>query len=167
MDSYIVIKQLTKVLFEPEDRRLKSIINELNTSNKKLKTLTTDGFLYGGQFYRASSGTTTVLSAGQAKNTLDFSLNGEMERWFKDHRIITNDASMIRQILWKLLKPCNTEVHIRNALPECLVNLIPHLKTHPRTSEAGYTLREDERAWRQFQKYLPKMELYSVTRLLY
>jgi hypothetical protein len=115
----------------------------------------------------ATGKSATVLAAGQAKVTLDFSLNGEMELWLKDRKIIKDDAAMIKQVLWKLLTPCQTEIHIRNALPECLVNLIQSLKSHPRTSEAGYTLMDDPRAYRQFQKYLPKMELYSVTRLLY
>jgi hypothetical protein len=161
------INALIITLFEPENRRLKGMINELNTSNKRLKTTKVDGFLYGGKLYLPTGVPTMVFAAGQSKHTLDFSLNGEMERWLKDSKVINDDASMIKQTLWKLLKPCQTDIHVRNALPECLVTLIPGLKVHPRTSEAGYTILEDTRAWRQFQKYLPKMELYSITRLLY
>lgn len=167
MDGYSTLNELISKLFEPERRRLNLVIRDLNVSNKRLKALKTDGFLYGGKFYMALNVSATIPSAGQAKPTLDFSLNGEMEQHLKDCKIIADDSAMIKQILWKLLKPCNREADIRNALPECLVPIIPSLKAHPRYTFAGYTIFEDVRAWRQFQKYLPKMELYSITRLLY
>ena len=168
MDMNSVINVVMQKLFEPEKRRLNGVIIDLNRSNKELKALKVDGFLYGGKLYMPSGVSTVALAANQAKSTLDVSLWNEMDRWVKDRKSIEDDVAMVRQMLFKLLKPCKTKREVRNALPECLVNLIQGLAAnHPRHDTAGYTLEGDERSMRQFVKFLPKMELYSVMGLLY
>jgi hypothetical protein len=162
-----LIDGLVEKLFEAERRRLAGEINELNSRNKKLKNSTIDGFMYGGDFYAPFGVAMTVVGKGQAKQTLHFQLNNEMDAWVREQKSINDDQTLIKQMLFCLLKPCQSERDIRNALPECLVSLVQGLNQHPRADEAGYTLRGDERGLRQFNKLLPKMELYSATRLLY
>lgn len=162
-----VINELLTKLFEPERRRLQSRIGELNNANQALKGSNIDGFIYAGEYYRPSKGNLTVAGPGQAKPSLHFSLNDRMVEWLADRKACTDDESLIKQTLFKLLKPCETDAHIRNALPECLVSLVQGLINHPRTDEPGWTLRGDERGMRQFNKILPKLEAYSVARLLY
>lgn len=161
-----IISALIEKLFEPEKRRLAATINDLNASNKRLKKLQFDGFLYGGKVYRPSGVSTVVMSAGQANAGLDFSLNHVMESWLRDQKIILDDQAFIKQMLFRLLKPCQSGHQVRNALPECLVGLAG-LGDSTRTDPMGFTLEGDERALRQFAKLLEKMELYAVTRLLY
>jgi len=162
-----LINELATKLFEPEVRRLLAMITTLNADNKKLKDLKVDGFLYGGQFYMPSGVSTVVLAAGQAKATLHFSLNSAMERWLKDRKTIQDDRDLIKQMLFLILKPCESEQDIRDALPECLVSLDPTLSQYERSNDHAYTISHDVRAMRQFEKFLPKMMLYSATRLLY
>lgn len=109
----------------------------------------------------------TIMALGQAKNSLDFSLNEEMECWLKDTKIINEDRDQIRQMLFLMLRTISTERELRNVLPECLVSMIDGLNKHPRMDPDGYTLRGSLRGMAQYQKLLPKIEIYSVSRLLY
>ena len=167
MDKNKLINELLETLFAPEKRRLAGVITELNKTNKQLKNLSADGFIYGGIVYMPSGVSTTVVGPGQAKNSLDFSLYDEMERWLKDSKTVFDDQSLIRQMLFLLLWPCQKNRDIRDTLPDCLVSLIPDLKQHPRSLNPGWTLDHNERARKQFDKLLPKMELYSAARLFY
>lgn len=166
MDNSKVINFVLEKLFEAEKRRLAGVILELNNSNKRLKSLTADGFLYGGQVFMPS-GVSTVVQQGVCKPTLHFTLNNTMEAWLKDEKTVKDDLCLIKQMLFRVLKPCTSDREIRNALPECLVVLVPGMGNEPRADNAGYTLRGDLRAMRQFSKLVPKMEIYSVGRLLY
>ena len=167
MDFNPLITALTNSLFEAEKRRLNSLIIDINKDNKELKSLKVDGFMYGGKFYLPTSISTTINGPGVSKSTLHVSLYKEIDRWIADSKIIKDDHDLIKQMLYRLLKPCQTNQDIRDTLPECLVKLIPSISTHPRSEEPGYTLLGDERASRQFRKLLPKMELYATTRLFY
>jgi len=167
MDKNKLVAELMEKLFEAEKRRLANVITELNRSNKLAKSLQMDGFLFGGQLYMPTGVSTTVAGPGQAKATLHFGLNDQMETWLRDQKVIRDDQDLIRQMLFRLLKSCNSEREIRSALPECLISLVQGLGKEPRADREGYTLDGDERATRQFLKLLPKMEFYSVTRLLY
>lgn len=166
MDKSNLIKSITDKLFEPEARRLASMINDLNTKNKELRAVSVDGFLYGGKLYMPSGVSTIVRSGTQSKVTLHFSLNQEMETWLWDCKIIKTDQDLIKQMLFLLLKHCTNEQDLRDTLPECLINLV-FTQPPPRRNQPGYTLEDNERAQRQFQTILPKMELYSSTRLFY
>lgn len=162
-----LIDALVKKLFEAERRRLASIITALNSRNKTLKGMTTDGFLFGGTYFLPSNVSKVVVGAGQAKPSLHFSLVPEMNAWVHDAKFVNDDQDLIRQMLFRLLKSCRNLGEVRNALPECLVGLSDVLKQYPRADEEGFTLRGDERAERQFKKLLPKMEIYSAARLMY
>lgn len=166
MDKNKFITLLMEQLFAPETRRLAIVINKLSGHNKILKRAAADGFLYGGILYMPTG---SVVTAGpnQAKTSLDLSLNSEMDTWIQDQKAIRCDQDLVKQMLFRLLKPCKSVREIRNTLPECLISLVPELNAEPRTDPAGYTLEGDERAKRQFDKLLPKIEMYSVTRFLY
>lgn len=161
------VKGLADKLFEPELRRLKNQITEMNARNKHLSNLSVDGFLFAGQFYMPSNVSTIISGPGQAKSTLHFSLNGEMEAWLRDRKIIQDDQDLIRQVLFIMLKPCQSNQAIRDVLPECLVSLIPGLGSYSRMDPEAYTILEDPRAMRQYERLLPRMMLYCATRLLY
>ena len=167
MNNNEVINLVLQKLFEAEKRRLAGIITELNSSNKRLNGHIADGFLYGGQLFMPSGVSTVVAGPGQCKPTLHFSLNNEMDAYTRDLKTVKDDHDLIRQMLFLLLKPCTNEREVRNTLPECLVSLVQGLNNEPRADNAGYTLRGDHRAMRQFAKLVPKMEIYSVGRLLY
>lgn len=166
MDHSWIINKVITALFTPEERRLSSVIAELNNKNKELKSSKVDGFLHSGKYYLPSTGQLTVPSPGQAKPSLHFSLQDEMETWMRDMKSIKDDRALVNQMLFRLLQSCRTELEIRDALPECVVSLAG-LSHHPRCHDAAYTLRGDHRAMRQYAKLMEKIQLYSVMGMLY
>lgn len=166
MNHTNLINKLMVSLFAAEERRLAAFIIELNDRNKVAQNASIDGFLYNGKAYMPSSGQLVIPSKGEAKPTLHCDLQDEMETWVKDMKSIHDDSLLVRQMLFRILQPCRSETEIRDALPECLVSMagLPH---HPRCENAGFTLRGDHRAMRQFAKLMDKIQVYSVTGMLY
>lgn len=159
------INEIVKNLFAAEARRFQGWIDKLIKQNQEaygVKEM--PGFLYGGIFYRAS-----WLGPGDwpGKKSLHHSLYPEMEALLKDREGVYRDRDFIRQTLVKLLQNCHDSEEIRNALPEGLVAMMPSLSCIKRTAEPAYTIRGDARAMRQYEKMLPKIELYSAARLIY
>lgn len=90
-----------------------------------------------------------------------------MQTHLKDRVAVKLDRDQIRQILHKLLDVCLHMEHVRDALPECLVSLVPDLAKMPRKLPQERFLQVDARLKRQFLMLLPKMEMYAVSRFLY
>jgi hypothetical protein len=161
------VAPLKEKLFEPEKRRLNAVINDVNQNNKRLKSLTTDGFLFRGQFYRPTMGTVVISPKGDPKALLHSSLIELMEKWTKDKMMILEDSSLINQILFVLLHKCVALTEIRDALPECLVSLVPRLAGLQRQYVEAYTIVDDKKAYQRFIRMLPKIEFYAATRFIY
>lgn len=167
MQRYVkgLVERLIDKLFGPEQRRLDGMLKTLNQENKEASDSFIDGFLYKGEFFLPKSGSLTVAGRGRAKSVLHLSLHGRMQDWLVDRQGIEDDMAFVKQGLMQLLRPCKTTKEIRNTLPEALIPLAPELAPIPREDEPGCSIRDDERAMRQFQKILPKLEAYSVSRL--
>jgi hypothetical protein len=163
----MLISFLTSRLFAAEGRRLESDLQRINTLNKSAMQVVVDGFLFMGRFYRPTTGTVLVGGKDTPKTSLAFSLHDEMEEHMKDIASIAEEKKLIEQTLSALLNSCHSDAMVRNALPECLVNCLSYLSAHSRTKEAAYTIQDNPRALRQYLKILPKMEIYSVTQMLY
>lgn len=161
-----IVTALTTRLFEAEERRLGAIISSLNKRNKGMAEVKLDGFLYLGIFYLPKDA--TLRSVGPvAKTALCGSLYGEMESFLQDKKQVLDEQKLIKQILFTLLRPCRNNQNFRDALPECLVNCLPDLARLLRQEETAWTIRDNPRALRQYEKFLPRMELYSAAKLLY
>ena len=167
MVTHIGLKFITDRLFVAEGRRLNGYLIELNTKNKQLKDTLIDGFIYGGKYYQPREVTLWVAAFGQARTPLHRSLQGEMENYLTDKKSVDDERKLITQTLYTLLAPCRTNQQIRDALPECLLDCFEGVSNLPRSQEVGFTLRDNPRALRQFEKILPRIEIYSVARLLY
>lgn len=159
-----IIEVLSKVLFEAEFRRLESLIKKLNQQNRECSRLVQDGFVYGGITYVPKD--SSMLVKGP-KPALAFELTQDMEEFLQDQRTIETDKKLIEQIFYNLLYQCNNLQEVRDALPECLVSLVPDLSKLPRHLNQGFTVQFGDRPYRQFMGILPKIEFYSATRLLY
>lgn len=159
-----LIQLLSKSLFEAEYRRLERDITEIDRLNREVQHLQYKGFVYNGTVYIPKDA--TVLVKGP-KPALAYALTGEMQYFLKDQYTINNDKKLIEQILYTLLYQCNDVQEVRDGLPECLVQLVPELSKLQRKLNQTFIIRHDERAFRQFNDILPKIEFYSATRLLY
>lgn len=167
-EAKTILAKIDETLFVAEERRLKAAIDTLVISNNEVQGQALMGFFYNGDYYIHSKASFHV-SPGiyTPKPTLHMSLNDQMQAHIKDRVAVKLDRDQIRQILHKLLDVCLHTEHVRDALPECLVSLVPDLARMPRKLPQERFLLGDARLKRQFLMLLPKMELYAVSRFLY
>lgn len=159
-----LIQHMINELFVAEKRRLDKAIADLIRQNNELCAVQASGFYYYGEYYTAE-GFTSV--PGTKKPTLHDSLVDQIDWHIKDAATIADDKRLIGQILFKLADPCETLQDLRDSLPDCLAATVPALANLPRHNEVGWSIRQDTRASRQFQKLYDKIEMYSAARLMY
>lgn len=163
-----IAQQISDKLTEAEQRRFSQFIIQMNQENRKLSDQKVDGFLFAGQYYLPANGTVTVHAGySKGKPPLNPALWTKMERHLRDRIMVRQDKESITQMLHLLLKDAKSNQEVRDTLPECLVALFPELAKLPRKNEPAYTLHNNPRAQRQYEKLLPKMEMYSAAQLLY
>jgi hypothetical protein len=161
------IEAIKSKLFEPEERRLKTAIDRLVERNDSDAEHNYQGFMFSGEVYRHSRANVLYKSYPM----LAWSLNEEMETWLKDQKAVNLDRDQIGQMLFKLQSRViqggeNTMQEMRDALPECLVPLVPRLQNLPRRFNTLFFL-QGERDLKQYNKLLPKIEMYAMSRLIY
>lgn len=162
-----ITSALLETLFEAEDRRLNKILIQLNQDNKKLRDSKVDGFLYLGLPYLPKGISTVITGRTQCKQALHAGLVEAMERYLEDRLVVKEDRGFIQQTLFQMTRPCKSVQDLRDTLPECLVNLRQDLARYPRTRNVAWTIQDNPRALRQYEKILPRIEFYSATRLIY
>lgn len=165
MADYNITKRLLQNLFEPEGRRLNGALLRLNQSNKEIQKSIFDGFTFEGQFHVPLM---SVRNHGAGSFApLHVNLTEDMRRYLADKKQITVDRQEISQAILQLTEECSTEQDVRDALPECLIGCLEDFPRLSRQREEAYTIQDKPRALRQYQKVLPRMEIYSAGRLLY
>lgn len=167
-EAKTILAKIDETLFVAEERRLKAAIDTLVVANNEVHGQALMGFFYNGDYYIHSKCLPGIAAAhGIMKPTLHMTLNDQMQAHLKDRVAVKLDRDQIRQILYKLLDVCLHTEHVRDALPECLVSLVPDLARMPRKFPQERYLANDARLKRQLLMLLPKMELYAVSRFLY
>lgn len=162
--SFRIIKALLERLFVAEKRRLDKQVAGLIHRNNEVHGIQAAGFLYQGEYYTAEG----FQQVGNARKlTLHTTLQDDMDWHIKDAGIVAEDEQLIGQIIYKLIDPCETLQEMRDSLPDCLAAMIPDVAKLDRHNDEGWSLRQDTRGERQFQKLLPKIEMYSASRLMY
>lgn len=159
-----------EALFEAEDRRLKKIKDKLVEDNNKLNDTDYLCFVFNGDYYVHSS---RIIFRSFPPSTiaptacLHLSLTDRMQDYLTDKRTVEADQHQIAQILYRILRTLDSLQQYRNAVPECIVSLVPSLSSLQRTAPQLEYFNEDERLIRQYNSLLPKIEMYSVTRYIY
>ena len=149
-------------LFEPEGRRLQKIVNDLDRQNSEVRHDRAYGFMWLGRMYFAEGAPTRRTSYP----SLDFSLRNEGNALVKDRKQVEEDKTMIRQIMYLLIKDCPDLQSIRDSLPDSLVELSEELMRLPRLRPAGFSIT-DERQLGQYKKMIDKIDFYAATRMMY
>lgn len=158
-----VIDHIIQLLFAAEDRRLTAAIDQMcRDNNEAYAPERFDGFHYQGRFYRPDG-----LRGNLKRKVLHLSLHPKMDLHLKDEAAVRLDEQMIRQTLFQLLDPCRSEQDMRDALPNCLSDTLGEIGRLPRQSAEAFTILDNPRAMKQYNKVRPKLELYSAARLLY
>ena len=173
-NSYQILDKIITILFEPEARRIDKLVSRLNELNHRAKGKPCYGFMHMGEVYVPSEHIDSFRAvhgrrgASQAVPTLAITLMDEARDFLAEVNKVKSDKDLIRQVLFKLIFQAGSKQEIRDALPECIVQLLPELKNYNRQqNDPAYLIRSDWRAVRDYEKALPKIELYAMTRLLY
>lgn len=162
--NHKLIDQIMDVLFSPEDRRFASWIDQLCRRSQELQTKPVTGFLHDGLYYRPSN---MIVAVDVEKRLLHDQLYDEMDTYLRDKAEVELDRAQIKQILFKLLQPCQTQQDYRDALPDCIASVIPVIGHTPRSGPALWTIQNDARALRQYAQIEPRLEMYVAARIMY
>jgi len=170
-NSHQWIDAIVTKLFAPESRRIDKMIEDLNRRNSEIKKKVLFGFMHLGTRYIPESCKTQVAANRRqqlAMPTLAFELNDKASVFISDVNKVNLDKDQIRQLLFKLLYPTQSLQEIRDALPDCLIPLVPEISGLSRQiDDPTWFIRNDTRALKQYEKVLPKIELYAISRLIY
>ncbi len=162
-----VLDYLVDTLTQGEERRLQAELVDLDKQNREIKRSGHEGFMFMGDEFIPPNAK-TIRSRGVPAVMLDTSLHARMSAFIADRTTLKNDKHQIKQVLFKLAWQATTVQEVRDALPECVVNLSPEsFNRLPRCMNEGFLTRTDARATAQYEKVKPKIEYYAATRLLF
>jgi hypothetical protein len=159
-----LIDALVTQIFEAETRHYHKQLDTLIDENAVLVGRPLDGFNYLGVEY--ARGGAVALNQRAACPALSAPLVPAMSKLLSFRKRVEVDTQVIRQILVKLIQPCQNSQDIRDALPECVVPL-SWLKSLDRTREPAWSIQNNPRDLKLFQKCLLKIEMYCAMRYLY
>jgi hypothetical protein len=127
-------------LMAPDAKLLKQRINKLVDDNNRLYGVDNNGFTVMNYYIeRGGKITEMLIWEPSCHNSLKNEAINVVRHW----KEMKDDDSYLVLVLRELVAPCKSEQEVRDALPECLVQLVPSLSCLPRTKEAGYTLKSD------------------------
>lgn len=163
-DAFSVITAIDEQLFAAEERRLARATDALCEANQEAHGGSpSDGFRFQGRAYRHS----LTPPGGRNFTSLHLSLWDRMTAHVADQQRLEDDRASVKQLLFRLIEPCTCEQHVRDAVPDCVADLLPepYLSLGRMGSPTGSI--HDPRLMRQYQKTLPKIEEYAATRLIF
>lgn len=165
-DSRRLFKNINLImfkLFEAEEKHLQDRELDMVSRNIALGG-TPDGFRHMGKIYSHLTGRSRVM--GQY-GPLKPALVREMSSISTDRIVLDADKDRIKQALNLVLKDTVTLQDMRDALPNCLKDVVPELKDLERTRSEAFTLADNPRAYNQYNKIKDKIDYYAAARLLY
>lgn len=154
------VPTMIRELFAPEVKQHNKSIDELIDKNNQLIGAWNPGFNYSGDNYGYGGRYAAHVPA------LRLELFPTMQRLTSLRKQVDLDRILITQFLHRLLQPCQGTQDVRNALPESMVGLSTFLPSFIRTADPAFTLT-NPRDLRQYEKLLPKIEMYCAMRYIY
>lgn len=160
---FTTIKTIIKLIFEAEETQLKKredslLARHIATGGSK------DGFRHAGVIVSHLTG--SARSRGQF-GPLHASLVPEMYAIKTDRQMMAAEQERVRQALFLVLRGVYTSQDIRDALPNCVQDIIPGCAGLQRTRPEAYTLADNPRSLSQYMMIRDKIEFYAAARLLY
>lgn len=158
------IHSIMKFLMEGEQAFIVRKIAEITSQNNKIKGGNANGFMIRGENFYVDK--RVIMYQRQTLPHLSDNLCIEGEKFYTEFLRIRDLSKQIEQLFALLLMGKSEFQDIRNALPECVVQFFPDkLGNLPRTAEAR-DLITNPRTLRTYDKLLPLIEAFSVTKLL-
>ncbi|RUX60183.1 hypothetical protein [Mesorhizobium sp. M7A.F.Ca.CA.002.12.1.1] len=157
------VMTILNLLFEREEEQLTKRALKMVPRNIALGG-STDGFRHMGVIY-------SELSGGMRRQgkylPVHRSLSGEMDAIVAERKAMEYEKDRIRQAFTLVLRGCQTFQDMRDALPNCVKDLIPECRHLERTREEAFTLADNPRSYTQYMQLREKIEFYVASRLLY
>lgn len=169
-NSYQWIDAVMVKLFAAEDRRIDAMVTELNRQNSEIKKKPLFGFIHLGERYIPESCKMQAAAAlrRQPMPTLAFELLPQASNFTNDIAKLKQDKDQIKQVLFKQLYQANNLQEVRDSLPDCVAALVPEIaKLNRFIEDPTWLNRNDWRAIRDYERALPKIEMYAMSRLIY
>lgn len=160
-------KQIITGLFAADDRRLNGQLIELKDRHKEMTGSQLDGFLFRGKRLVPRQETLTMAGPRVIFPPVHKNLIPEVDLYLKDVQETEKEKAEIRQVLSILLRGTKTLQHMRDALPDCVIQFVPVLKPIHRFDEAAWTIKNNPAYMRQYTRVLPMIEAYAVANMLY
>lgn len=167
-EKHILIDRIINKLFENDKEVLDNQIVELTQNNNIKKNNTYMGFRHMGKTFISKDhapfrdrGKQSILPS------LAFELSPIGNNIVQQTNNLERDEKEIRQILFKLLDHCICKQDIRDSLPEPVVQLFPDLVSMPRIVPVAHYMDKDKLTVNEFNRLLPKIEAYAISKLFY
>ncbi len=158
------LESIMTALFKHELQSIDNMIEHLNNLNCIEKKTVAHGFMYQGIRYVAPS------ANGVYKKhlpNLAFTLSNECAKFIARKNKLDVDMIHIRQLFIYMLAQCANSQEIRDTLPDCVAQLTP-AKSLPRVMQDNtYLFKHDRFGLEEYERLLPKIQMYSVSNLLY
>lgn len=166
MDSHrSLLSRLIEMIFTAELLQHEKKVTELIDENDVLLARKTDGFNHLGNCYGRNGG---IVLPGPNVPMLSLRLVNQIRKLLQFKKQVDFDRQMITQALVKLTQNCVDMQAMRDALPECVVQLDDWFaRTYQRTLPAAHNIQHLPRDLKNYEKALTKIETYCAMRLLY
>lgn len=155
--------QAIDLIFEFEDERIRKKLSELIDRNNQLIGHYTHGFIYCGLYYTYNG---VHPHSKDVARRIDPSLIKEIVEIIRVKDSVDTDRRLITQFFTILTRGCFSTQDIRDVLPECVVILNTYWASIPRKREPAWTLVTPT-SIAQYQRLLPKIEMYCAMKYLY
>lgn len=139
-----------------------SLIEDLIEKNQP-HSHSTDGFLFGGTFF-----TTLAPKAARLvpKLPLHRSLYDQGQELVDASKELARDIQRLKQGLTVVLRDCETDQDIRDALPNSVRMVLPGLASFERTRPVAYTIMDKPLLFDQYAETERLLQYYLSSRML-
>lgn len=167
LEAMEAARRVYHYLYDHEMKHLLGQIHEIVNTNDRYETQAGRqkmfGFLYQGTNYRLEQ--PPVFH--KRLPVLHESLEQSLETILQDMQDLGVELQQIKQLVVKLVFPCEDDQQIRDALPEALLPAMgTQFQNMRREREPAFTIVDDPRAMALFEKLSPRIEYFTATRFI-
>ena len=166
-DAHRWIDIIIEKLFENDRSKIIDQVIELTQNNNIKKSCSYIGFRHMGKTFLSRGHNMQTRGKQSIIPSLAFELAPVGNKIVQQTNNLDRDEKEIRQILFKLLDHCISTQDVRDSLPEPVVQLLPQLQSYRRINPVAHYMDKDKLTVNEFDRLLPKIEAYAISKLFY
>lgn len=156
--------KICKSLTDFDRERLAAMKEDLINENTQFSRVSY-GFLFGGTFFHHLT-KDQLKNPGVQKPPLDPSLHEKGHLLVDQITALEKNTKHLHQGLSVLLRDCENEQDVRDAVPESVLAFVPELKPWPRTRPPAWTLQDKPLQLDQYQHTKATIAAFIASRIL-